>query len=63
MQILATEFNFTKLAGIPGGRGQQGLWANFRKWVDNLWGTCQGFNWSAVSNFLQGVLQGFLGAL
>ena len=42
-----------------GGRGQQGLWANFRKWVDNLWGTCQGFNWSAVNDLLQGVLQGF----
>ena len=37
--ILAIEFSFTeKLAGIPGGGGgQQGLWANFRKWVDNLW--------------------------
>ena len=39
MCILAIEFSFTeKLTGIPWGGGQQGLWANFRKWVHNLLG-------------------------
>ena len=37
--ILAIEFSFTeKLAGMPGGGGQQGLWANFRKWRWTIFG-------------------------
>ena len=63
--ILVIEFSFTKkLTRIPGGGGQQGLWANFREMGGQPLGDLSRVSTgSAVNDLLQGVLQGFLGAL
>ena len=60
---LGTEFNFTeKLAGIPGGGGSKVCGPISGNGGQSL-GDLSRFNWTAVSDILQGVLQGFLGAL
>ena len=64
MCILATEFNFMeKLAGIPGGGGSKASGLILGNGWIIVGGPVKDFHWSAVSDFLQGVLQGFLGAL